>query len=186
MNEYSDYKRFMTPEDVKIWVTSNYTQSQLDEFDMNLHMDGPLSDYKGSGYQRMNEIIRVATKHGITEFDNAGYDISGLQGQLMKMKAPDSIVATRFVDLKEFLFIRKATLFGKSMVYNGFLSTTLFKEHYSMMDKKHGRIPISLFIPKGTPGMYLPEVNPKRPEYEFLLPYGMKLKHIGNKKYLVQ
>lgn len=186
MDKYGDYKRFTSPEDVKTWVSSHYTQKQLDEFDMNLHMDGPISDYKGSGYRAMNEIIRAGAKYGITELNSAGYDILGLQGQLMKMKTPENIIATRFINMKELLIIRKATCFGKAMIYNGFLSTTLLKEYYSMDDKKHGRIPISLFIPVGTPGMYLPEVNPNCPEYEFLLPYGVKLKHIGNMKYIIQ
>lgn len=186
MNKYHDYIRFSSPEILKTWVDSHYSQTQLDEFDANLHVDDPISDYKGGASQRINEAIRVCTKHGITDIKLEGIDISGLQTQLTKMKVSKNIVATRFTDLKELCIIRKATLFGRAMVYNGFISTTLLKEYYSMEDIKRGRIPISLYVPAGTSGMYLPEVNPEHPEYEFLLPYGMKLKHIGYMKYLVQ
>lgn len=47
-----------------------------------------------------------------------------------------------------------------------------------MEDIKRSRLVIKIRIPKGTFGTYLPEVNPKAPEFEILLPHHLKLKRI--------
>ena len=44
------------------------------------------------------------------------------------------------------------------------------KEQYAMNDIKVGRLAITVLIPKGTHGVYVPEVNMSMPEYEILLP----------------
>ena len=175
------FKLFINPNEVKEWISTHFSQEQLDEFDMNKHMDDPISNYKGSGYQMMNEIIRK----GWAEANNTLFDVKGLQNQLLRTSIPENICVTRFITPMEFFSIFKSTCFGKTMTYNGFLSTTLLKDYYAMEYIKEGRIAISLYIPEGLPGTYLPEVNPNNPEYEILLPYGMKLKRLSLKEYYV-
>jgi len=174
------YKRFKTPEEVVMWVHENYSHDQLDEFDMRKHIDDPIADWKGSSYRRINELIRADRWE---EYENI--DIAGLQKQLLNMTVADDICASRFVDFYEYCFLLIETRFRRVAEYKGFLSTTLLKNYYSMDDIKRNRITIDILIPKGTPGMFIPEVNPKRPEFEFLMPLGLHIRRLDIKTFLV-
>ncbi len=44
---------------------------------------------------------------------------------------------------------------------------------------------IKIIVPKGTKGVFLPEVNPGQPEFEVLFPHGTRLKRIGIDKYTI-
>ena len=52
-----------------------------------------------------------------------------------------------------------------------------------MDDIKWGRLSIQIYIPKGTHGVYLPEVNCNAKEFEILISPGQKLKRISCNKY---
>ena len=182
INNIEDFQKFSSPEEVEKWVERNYTKNQLNKFNLSLNLEEPIALYKGSGYQRMNGILRAKTRDkGI----KLPHDIISFQEQLSGMKAPGDMVATRFAGLGEAIRLFRLTIFKKVVVFDSFLSTTLLKDYYSMSNIKNGRVPISIYIPKGTPGMYIPEVNPDLPEFEFLIPYGVMLKRIGSRKYLV-
>ena len=98
---------------------------------------------------------------------------------------PQDIVVTRFVDLKEWWALLKGTVQGKAYEYKGFLSTTMLKKYFGMDDIKWGRLSIQIYIPKGTYGVYIPEVNNNAKEFEILISLGQKLKRIYCNKYAI-
>ncbi len=174
------YKTFSTELEVKEWVEKYYTLEQLSALDVNGNADVSLIAYKGNCAEKMNRTLRE--KRAKVKFDSG---IQKLQELLCKYELPTNIITYRFVSLKEWRALNCGTRFGRVYVHEGFLSTTLLKDQYAMGDKICNRIPILIQVPKGTRGAYLPEVNEGRPEFEILLPYGMKLKKIGFWKYRV-
>ena len=175
------YKGFHAPEEVDNWVHDYYSQAELDPFDMNHHLDDPISDYKGPFSKLMNAALRA----GITD-KYEGLDIGGLQELLLETHIPENIIVFRFVDLRELWHLWKLTAGGRPIQYDGFLSTTLLPKYYSMEDKKFLRIPIRILAPAEIPGTYLPEVNPELPEYEILFPHGLKLRRRGLRTFIIQ
>ena len=169
-----DYKEFKTPQEVEEWVAKHYTKDELWEFDCLRNEKSPVGDYKGGLYNHMNRCLWLV---GIEEYNE--YSAQDLQKALMQHTIPEGITVTRFVSLKEWLALVKNTMFHKEYVYRSFLSTTLLRDHYSMDNIKRGRLAIRIYVPAGTNGMYLPEVNPASPEFEILLPCNMKLKRTG-------
>ncbi len=138
----------------------------------------PLADYKGGLYGVMNERVRLRL-----EVYQSDYDIIGLQRLLLSKKICEPICVFRFVSFKEFWILWRSTFFGKEFEYPAFLSATLLKHHFCMNDIKKNRIPIVIYIPQGTYGTYIPEVNPDRPEFEILLPYRLKIRRLSWNKY---
>lgn len=179
-NNTCTYHSFHSRSEVFEWVKEYYTQEELDEFDMNQHMDAPIADYKGQQSRYMN----IAIRKGYTGTYEL-FDIEGLQNQLLSKHIPEDIVVGRYVDKKELRMIFMSTLFRREMEYRSFLSTTMIPELYSMNSIKRNRRLIKIYIPKGTPGMYLPEVNSEKPEFEILIPHGMRIKRIGFKEYMI-
>ena len=169
-----EYKMFSKPKDVELWVNSNYTESELKRLSVSNNIDTPLADYKGGGYRLMNGYLRIHEEDKQNDFD-----IQGLQEFLLSKTIGEPIVVFRFVDIKELGMLWWNTRFGKTFKYSAFLSTTMLKDHYSMENIRKNRFLITINVPQGTNGTYLPEVNSKMPEYEILLPYHTKLKRIG-------
>ena len=52
--------------------------------------------------------------------------------------------------------------------------------------KKHTKVCVKIQIPKGTPGTYISEVVPERPEYEILMLDCLKLKRIKWNLYKIE
>lgn len=147
---------------------------------MKDNIDSPLADYKGSGYRRMNQIVRMGYP------DNQDiFDIPALQSLMTKYHIPENIVVYRFVDIKELLILQFKTAFGRIYEYPQFLSTTLLKNEYSMDYIKKGRIVIEFQVEKGCHGAYLTEVVDENPEFEILFPHHTPVKRVGWKKYAV-
>lgn len=71
-------------------------------------------------------------------------------------------------------------MWNKKYEHPSFFSTTLLREHYSIEDIRHRKSIIKIWIPKGTQGTYIQEINPDRSEYEVLLLYHLKLRRIWN------
>ncbi len=170
----SEYREFSVPEDVAEWVEKHYSKSELDQFDIKLNPESTLAEYKGSAYCRINEYVRRRIENQQEDFD-----IVGLKRLLCSKKVPESIIVYRYVSLKEWWVLFKGTMNRKKFTYPSFLSTTMLKSYYSMEEIKKNRLAVKIFIPQGTPGTYLPEVNSKMPEYEILMPYHLSLKKIS-------
>ena len=169
-----EYRKFSTPEEVEAWVKKHYTEDELRECNALENVESTLAFYKGVGYRYLNKCVRG----GKDELKDM-FDIESLQQQLLSKNIKDDIVVYRFVDKRELDILLRNTSRKRIFEYEGFLSTTLLREYYSMEDIRSMRIPIEIRIPKGTHGTYLPEVNPDRPEYEILLPYHLKIKRIS-------
>ncbi len=174
------YRRFTTPSDVFEWVGTHYSQDELDQFDVKKNPGHPLTWYKGGLYKDINTVIR---RGWIDSYSTV--DIDAIQEQLLQMHIAENITVTRFTSFKEYGYLYWHTMFRKTLEYPGFLSTTMLKDNYAMDEIRRWRIPISIYIPAGAPGMYLPEVNPSSPEYEILLPYHTKIQRITSDKYIV-
>lgn len=174
----SIFHRFSTPEEVQKWVQQYYTYEELKELEeLERVQDTRISAllfYKGNGYRRMNYCVR----NGITD-TNGIVDVNSLQQLLLSKRIKESIEVYRFIDFKELMLLLRNTLRKHMFEYPSFLSTTLLQEYYSMGDIKRGKILITIRIPEGTSGTYLPEINPDRPEYEILLPHHLKLRRIN-------
>lgn len=176
--QYKAYKKFATPLEVETWVKENYKDEELEKvrvlpYDPNKMA---LNLYKGSGYKRINTLLWRDKSDEIVE------ELTKLiEGYVI----PQDIVVTRFVDFKEWFILKKATMCGKIYEYKSFLSTTMLKKHFGMDDIKWGRLSIQIYIPKGTHGVYLPEVNCNAKEIEILISPGQKLKRISCNKYAI-
>lgn len=166
-----EYKMFSKPKEVELWVNSNYTESELKQLSVLNNIDTPLADYKGGGYRLMNEYLRIHAEDKQNDFD-----IQGLQELLLSKTIGVPIAVFRFVDIKELGILWWNTRLGKTFKYSAFLSTTMLKDYYSMGDIRKNRFLITINVPQGTNGTYLPEVNSNMPEFEILLPYGIKLR----------
>ena len=168
-----NYYKFNTVQEVEEWVLKTYTNEELNELCVN-NIESPLFFYKGNGYNFMNECIRAGFIGTCEEVD-----IKGLQDLLLSKTINESIQVYRFVDLKESYILWKNTRKNREYDYPSFLSTTLLKNQYSMENIKRNRYAISILIPKGTPGTFIPEVNRDFPEYEVLFPHHTKLRKKG-------
>ncbi|MBQ9842001.1 MAG: hypothetical protein IJO42_02705 [Clostridia bacterium] len=172
------YRAFVSLEEVAQWVAQCYTPKELMELSALINSDTPLADYKGGLYRVMNQYLRLHC-----ETYQSDYDIVGLQKFLLSKRLCESVAAFRFVCVKELWALWWNTRFGKEYEYPSFLSTTLLKNHYSMNDIKKSRIAIAIYMPQGTCGTYLPEVNSDKPEFEILLPYRLKIRRLSWNKY---
>ena len=175
------YKKFNSPQEVSIWVASNYSEAEIFQLDVRKNIASPLGDYKGNAYRKINYIIR----HG-GERNQELYDIEGIQSLLHSHKIPENIMAVRYVDLHEFLILLWNTRWHRTYIHPQFLSTTLLKDAFSMDYLKKWRIPINIQIPQGTYGAFLPEVIPDNPEFEVLLPYRMLITRIKFNLYHIE
>ncbi len=173
------YLQLNTPGEVVSWVEKHYTKEQLTSFTVRKDIDSPLDDYKGSGYRRINEIIRYASNSEI-------FDITGLQSMLLNTYIPENIIAYRFVDIREYFILLWNTRRGYIYKYPGFLSTTLLKNFYSMEYIKNGRITIKLFVDKECHGMYLPDVVARNPEYEILFAHHIMIERVRLRQFRIR
>lgn len=173
------YLQLNTPGEVVSWVEKHYTKEQLTSFTVRKDIDSPLDDYKGSGYRRINEIIRYASNSEI-------FDITGLQSMLLNTYIPENIIAYRFVDIREYFILLWNTRRGYIYKYPGFLSTTLLKKFYSMEYIKNGRITIKLFVDKESHGMYLPDVVARNPEYEILFAHHIMIERVRLRQFRIR
>lgn len=177
----SEYKSFNSPQEVARWVICHYSNAEICQLDVRENADSPLGDYKGNAYSKINYIVRHSC-----EKNQKLYDIEGIQSLLLSHKVPEDIIATRYVDWNELLILLWNTRWHRTYIYPQFLSTTLLRNAFSMDYLKKGRIPISIQIPKGTYGAFLPEVNPDSPEFEVLLPYRMHIMRIKWNLYRIE
>ncbi|MCD7823908.1 MAG: hypothetical protein LUG86_07855 [Oscillospiraceae bacterium] len=169
------YRKLSTPEDVEQWVKLNYSDEEIAKItEYQNSSDSPLQKYKGGMYRWINSMVRG----GYTE-KNEECDIPELQMFLSSWILDDDIVVYRFVDLLELRVLLKNTVKHSEYTCHNFLSTTLLKKYYSMDDIKKHRFTIKIQVGKGSHGVYLPEINKDRPEYEILFPYDSKLTRIG-------
>ena len=173
------YKALSTPEEVTQWVSSSYSPTQLSKLDVKNHLNSPLADYKGNFSHIINKYLRA----GYIKCKE--YDIEGLQAILLSCSLPENIITYRFISLREWIKIRLGTFLGEVYEIPIFLSTTLLKKHYSMDDKKLGRICIKIYVQRGTHGTFIPEVNPQNPEFEVLFAHHSKLKRKGFSGYIM-
>lgn len=172
------YKTFKNPEDVELWVKKCYDDQSLSEVSVLPYDPSKraLNLYKGLGYKGINSLLRKNKSDEVVE------ELMQLIG---KFEIPENIVVTRFVDFNEWWNLIKETMWRKVYKYKGFLSTTLLRKHYAMDDIRWCRIPIQIYVPKGTKGVYLPEVNPNAREYEILITPGQKLQKMSWNKYQI-
>lgn len=175
------YKEFSSPEEVNVWVQDNYSKEELDFLDVVKNSDSPLSYYKGNYYKVINQYLRM----GLEERQDT-YDIVGVKAMIEQYKIPENLSVIRFIDIREFICLVWNTRFGKKYVYPCFLSTTLLRKYYAMDEIKRHRLAITILVPEGMPGIYIPEVNADSPEYEVLFPYRIKLKRISWRKYIIE
>ncbi len=111
-----------------------------------------MSLYTGSISNRINTSLRKgALCDGFSHFE-------GLQFDLCQNTLPESITTWRYVTLQEMLSLWWATIFGRVYVNPAFVSTTLLRDFFSGQACSNG-IVIRINAPKGTPGMYITELN---------------------------
>lgn len=178
MNKYIQIK---SQEELDSFITSNYTQEQIDSIaEHSGNVDSPLFEYKGGYYRHFNQLLRAKAEHLQTD-----YDITGLNAFISSFSVNSDLITYRYVSFKEYITLFRSTLFKHTYEYPCFLSTTLIDNLYSMDDIKYKRLLIKILIPKGTKGVILPEVNPKNPEFELLLPYRLKLQRVAIKTFMI-
>ena len=173
-----NFKEFQTPEEVDAWVSKSYSDTQLKYFDLNKQpLLSPLSLYTGSISNRINTLLRKgALSDGFSHFE-------GLQFDLCRNTLPESITTWRYVTLQEMLSLCRATMFGKVYVNPAFVSTTLLRDYFSGQACSNG-IVIRINAPKGSPGMYITELNNAAiAEYEVLFAHHLSYKPTGKLTY---
>lgn len=175
------FKEFSTRESLDAWISANYDYEYINLM-KNVYKDFsfPLGDYKGMSFKKYNEVARTGCG---SEADKQS--VRKIQNFITQYKIPKSIKVYRFVDIKELLLLYTNTIFNRIYTYPQFLSTTLTTEFFGIPTIKDGRFVISIIVPIGTNGIYFPEINPKRPEYEILLPHHTKLKRIGHMEFQI-
>lgn len=168
------FKEFFTPQEVDVWVSKNYSNEVRDYFDLNKQPTlSPLSLYTGSMSSRINDLLR----RGILNNDFTHFE--GLQYDLCRNTLPESITVWRYITFKELVHLWKATVFGKTYINPAFVSTTLLRDHFSGQARRNG-IVIQIDTPKGTPGVYVKELNNAAiAEYEVLLAHHLAFKRKG-------
>ena len=171
---------FQTPKEINDWICFSYTKQELLETDVKHTNIQALAEYKGGLYRVMNEYLRMGIENIQQE-----YDIQDLQLFLQSRTIQESIIAYRFISIKEWCWLLWKTCCHKKTVYPAFLSTTLLKEYYSMDEIKRNRFVVEIKIPKGANGTYICEVNPNLPEYKVLLPHHTRMKRVGFKSFEV-
>ena len=176
------YTKLKTKEDLDNWLKRNYTKEQMDYLQSEANNpDSSLFFYYGEGYKIYNRYLR----DGI-ENQQEDYDIIGLQKMVCSFSTVENFIAYRYISAKELRFLTQNTRMDKECEYPNFMSTTLLKKLYNVEQIKHNRSLIKIYVPKGSPGMYIPDsLFPNSPEYEFLLPYRIKLKRIGLRSFMV-
>ena len=132
-------------------------------------------------YRIINQYIREKR-----ETIQKDYDIEELQKTVCSFSTVENLITYRYISGEEFKFLTQNTRMNKECEYPSFMSTTLLKDLYNIEQIKFNRRLIKIYVPKGSPGMYIPDsLFPNSPEYEFLLPYRIKLKRIGFKSFMV-
>jgi len=173
-----NFKELHTPEEVDAWVSKSYSDTQLKYFDLNKQpLLSPLSLYTGSISNRINTSLRKgALCDGFSHFE-------GLKFDLCQNTLPESITTWRYVTLQEMLSLWWATVFGRVYVNPAFVSTTLLRDFFSSQACSNG-IVIRINAPKGTPGMYITELNNAAiAEYEVLFAHHLSFKRTGKLTY---
>ena len=175
------YTKLKTVEDLNNWLSRNYTKEQLEYIQAEANNpDSPLYFYFGEGYRAYNRCLRKNLEKSQTD-----YDIEGLQKMICSFSTTENLVAYRYISKDEFSVLTQNTYSKKEYVYPCFMSTTLLNKLYNVQQIIQGRKLIKIYIPKGTHGMYIPDIFPDSPEYEFLLPYRIKLKRKWLKSFIV-
>lgn len=172
------FKEFHTPEEVDTWVSQSYSDAQLEYYDLNKQpLLSPLSLYTGSISKNINSFLRNgALSDSFSHFE-------GLQFDLCQNSLPESITTWRFVTPQEMLSLWWKTAFGRIYVNPTFVSTTLLRDFFSGQARSSG-IVIRINAPKGTPGMYITELNNAAiTEYEVLFAHHLLFKRTGNLTY---
>lgn len=160
------FMEFETPEGLSEWAFSVYKQDLLDKFDLNkVSLDSPLANYTNSFSHQINDALRRDILKG------SRFKYEYLQADLLQCIVPENIVAYRYLDWKELLLWWLHTLFSSKYTNCGFVSTTLLPEDFNGQAKRNGFL-IKIFVPKGTRGMYITDLNEASVvEYEFLIPH---------------
>lgn len=176
------YTKLKNKEELDNWLNRNYTKEQMDYLQSEANNpESSLFFYYGEGYRIYNRYLRKRLEN-----QQKDYDIVGLRKLICSFSTVENLVVYRYINADEFRFLRKSTFMNKECEYPSFMSTTLVKELYNVTDVMHRRILIKIYIPKGSPGMYIPDpLFANSFEYEFLLPYRIKLKRIGYKKFMI-
>lgn len=175
------YIQIGSQEELNAFINNNYTKKQIKTIaEFASRSDSPLFEYKGGFYRHFNQLLRARL-----EDQEADYDITGLNAFISSFSVNTDLISYRYVSFKEYITLLRNTLFKRTYEYPCFLSTTLIDNLYSMDDIKYKRLLIKILIPKGTKGIILPEVNPKNPEFELLLPYRLKLQRVAVKMFMI-
>lgn len=176
---------FRTEEDVTNWVNQNYSEKELQRLNIfpaaSSEVPRALIAFKGISYKAINEYLRknpdgTETNEKLCEFQNC----------ILERCIPTDVTVYRYVTFKEELWLNFSTQRGKICSYHGFLSTTLLEQRYRELHPEiQGRSVIEIQVPKGANGVYLPEVNPTKPDFEVIFPHKTKLECIGVNKYKI-
>lgn len=172
------FKEFYTPEEVDAWAAKSYSNIVLDYFDLNKQPPlSPLSLYAGSMSNRINISLRKgALSDTFSHFERLQYD-------LCQNTLPESITVWRYITFQELFLLWWETAFGKIYVNSAFVSTTLLRNFFSGQARRNG-IVIRIDAPKGSPGMYITELNNAViAEYEFLFAHHLAFKRTGKFTY---
>ena len=175
------YTKLKSLKDLNNWLNRNYTKEQIEYIQAEANNgDSPLFFYFGEGYRVYNRYLRKNLEKSQND-----YDIEGLQKMVCSFSTVENLIVYRYVSKGEYHVLTKNTCSEKEYIFPSFMSTTLLKKLYSAEQIKRGRVLIKIYVPKGSHGMYIPDIFPDSPEYEFLLPYRIRLKHIGFRSFMV-
>ena len=179
------YSKFTDPSSVNDWLLKSVPNELREKWNAEiLNRESDLCFYKGAGATKMNECLRKPNENQ-SIYQMIEKEINGLYDLLNTYKLDESVITYRYVSGKELIALVKGTLFKRIYKYHGFLSTTLLPDHYSMDDIKRKRCMIKILVPKGTPGIIVPEIVPENSEYEWLMPCGLCLKRLCLKTYII-
>ncbi len=133
----------------------------------------PLSLYAGSISGKINASLRKGV------LSDSFSHFEGLQYDLCQNTLPESLTVWRYIAFQEMFFLWMATAFGKTYINPAFVSTTLLRNFFSGQARGNG-IVIRIDAPKGTPGMYITELNNAAiAEYEVLFAHHLAFKRTG-------
>ena len=166
-----EFREFNTPEEVDKWVSTSFSNTVIQHFDLNKQPPlSPVSLYTSSISGKINASLRRgALNDSFSHFE-------GLQYDLCQNEIPENITVWRYVTFQEMFLLWRKTAFGRTYVNPAFLSTTLLREHFSGQAGSNC-IVIRIDVPVDTPGAYITELNNAAiAEYEVLFPHHLSFK----------
>lgn len=168
------FKEFFTPEEIDTWVSKNYSESTLRHFDLNKQPPlSPLSLYTGSMSGKINASLRKG------KLSNSFSHFEGLQYDLCQNRLPENITVWRYITFQEMFRLWRATAFGRTYINPAFVSTTLLLDRFNGQARSNC-IVIRIEAPRGTPGVYIPELDSAAmAEYEVLFAHHLAFKRTG-------